>query len=504
MAGVPKDWVAALVDIDDAKLVTVELDPDTTSRAVLLTIATAVRTERPRWFAQGEDVVFIPADADPRPMSAAALPGVLSDYVDVVKPARKGPGVHTLLPRDWATAWLSSRSVRATLPGLVSFTRSPVYAKGWRWIGRPGYDERSGIYYRGEPCQPCEGTARLDQALSRVQWKDPVVDRANFVGALLTALTMPMWGDGHPMVGFNGNKPGVGKSTLATILTMVAEGGRSRTLSYTRDEDEFEKRIGSALDRGDRVVVIDNAKQREGSKGPGGVDSPCLERLITDARLSVRRLGGNTFIERPQNDVIFALTMNVSMLSKDLQRRTLPVNLYLDGEPHEVDWLIDGRSIEDYLDEHRMGIVSELAGMVARWVEAGRPMGRAQHSTSLTWAATMDGILTLAGMPGFLSNFADSSHAFDSDYSVMLELANEFPGLNPGLRPSEWLAHPTARRLLAGVVEGKGPRAASTAVGGLLKRFCGAKFDLEEQVVTLTREEHRGRVRYRFERVEDG
>lgn len=503
MAGVPAEWEAELVDIDDQPLGTVRLDPDATARSVLLTIARAVKTAKPRWFAQGEDVVFIPADADPRPMSSSALPGVLSDYVDVVKPGRrKGSEVRCLLPRDWATAWLSSRSVRATLPGLVSFTRSPVFGPGWRWIGRPGYDAQSGIYYRGVPCSPARGTRRLDKALSRVQWKDPVVDRANFVGALLTALTMPMWGDGHPMVGFNGNKPGVGKSTLATILTMVAEGGRSRTLSYTRDEDEFEKRIGSALDRGDRVVVIDNAKRREGSKGPGGVDSPCLERLITDARLSVRRLGGNSFIERPQNDVIFALTMNVSMLSKDLQRRCLPVNLYLDGEPRGVDWLIDGRSIEEYLDEHRMGIVAELAGMVQRWVDAGRPPGKAQHSTSLSWAAAMDGILTLAGMPGFLSNFADSSHAFDKDYAVMLELANEYPALKPGKRPSEWLTERTARRLLTDMLEGKGPRAQTTAVGALFKRFVGAKFELEEETVELLREEKRGRVRYRFARVE--
>lgn len=504
MSGVPTDWAAELVDIDDRRLVEVALDPGTSARSILLTIARAVKTDRPRWFAQGEDVVFIPSDADPRPMSATALPGVLSDYVDVLKPARKGPPVRTLLPRDWATAWLASRSVRATLPGLVSFTRSPVFARGWRWIGRPGYDEQSGIYYRGQPCRPAEGTARLDRALSRVQWKDPVVDRANFVGALLTALTMPLWGDGHPMVGFNGNKPGVGKSTLATILTMVAEGGRSRTLSYTRDEDEFEKRIGSALDRGDRVVVIDNAKRREGSRGPGGVDSPCLERLITDARLSVRRLGGNTFIERPQNDVIFALTMNVSMLSKDLQRRCLPVNLYLDGEPHEVDWLIDGRSIEDYLDEHRMGIVAELAGMVRRWVDAGCPMGQAQHSTSLSWAATMDGILTLAGMPGFLSNFADSSYASDADYSTMMELAAAFPALTQDWSAKEWLGNDRARSLMSDRLEGLKPRAATMAVAALLKRFVGARFEVDDHTLVLVSRQYRRQWYYRFERVSDG
>ena len=52
-----------------------------------------------------------------------------------------------------------------------------------------------------------------------------------------------------------------------------------------------------------------------------------LERCITDTRLNFRRLGSNTAITRPQNDLLFCLTMNLTQLGPDLRRRALPLNL---------------------------------------------------------------------------------------------------------------------------------------------------------------------------------
>ena len=118
----------------------------------------------------------------------------------------------------------------------------------------------------------------------------------------------------------------LGKSTLARVLGVVAEGVEPTTVSFSANEEEFEKQLATRVEAGDRVVVVDNAKTTR------PIQSPVLERCITDTRLNFRRLGGNTAISRPTNDVLFVVTMNLTQMGADLRRRALPLNLELDGD----------------------------------------------------------------------------------------------------------------------------------------------------------------------------
>src|SRR5262249_44329896 len=149
---------------------------------------------------------------------------------------------------------------------------------------------------------------------------------------------------------------------------------------------------------GDRVIVIDNAKHGGRKKE---VASQVLERSITDSTLNFRHLGSNTSISRG-NDVIFCLTMNCTRLGADLRRRNIPINLEASGDLRSRKFSIP--NLEHFVQEHRYAIIAELAGMVTRWVAAGRPMPEspACHSTSQEWAATIDAILRANGHEGFL------------------------------------------------------------------------------------------------------
>ena len=421
-------------------------------------------------FAQGEGMAFVKPGNGPVHVDERNLPGLLSSLVEIRVLQANDDGNRLmrfdLVPHNLARAMVHSPTVRDRLPVLVRYTRSPVFDEDWRFIATPGFDERSGVWFDGEPIQSGQGTVTLDRLLADFAWKEEV-DRVNFIGALLTAVTMPHWGHGHPFLAINGNKPGVGKSTLARVLGVVAEGQPPSTVSWTKDDGEFEKQLATRVELGDRVIVVDNAKTTR------SLSSAVLERCITDTRISFRRLGSNTAITRSENDLLFVLTMNLTALGADLRRRALPVNLQVDGDVRRQDYALDDVVAE--VVRHRAALVGELAGMVVRWDEAGRPLGSANHSTSRRWAATIDGILRVSGLEGFLTNFARSEHAFDPRFEMVAEIARQFVG-EPAVTAATWadrLEPWLGDRFVGSGGVRKSDRARATIVGRLFTEYLG-------------------------------
>jgi hypothetical protein len=325
---------------------------------------------------------------------------------------------------------VQSPRIVSQFPALTHFTRSPQFDTSWRLIATPGYDATTGIYYAGPAIECARGTVLLDRVLSEFCWKSPV-DRVNFIGMLITGVTIMHWPGRHPLSMFMSNQPRLGKTLLARLLSLTLH-GTCHTVSYNPNDDEFEKQIGTRVDAGDRVIIIDNAKrQRRFSDDSTVVESAVLERCITDPVLNFRRLGSNTAgteIRRP-NDVLFCLTMNNPTLGLDLRQRSIPICLEFVG-----DVLTRVFSIPD-LDEFaladRCEILAEILGLVARWIIAGFPIPEqpARHSISQTWAATNDSILQFNGRTGFLqsANEADGdSQRIDFDYSVMEQVCDAF------------------------------------------------------------------------------
>lgn len=453
-----------------------------------------------RFFRQDEDLVFVHDGVGPRRVTERNVVGLVSalaelrlmqvvdDELRVVR--------YDVLPGDLARAFVHSPGVHEQLPELGLYTRSPLFDRAWRFVGEPGFQPDSGVYYDGPTVEPAEGTELLEQALSEFHFKEPA-DRVNFLAAALTALTMPHWGRGHPFVAINGNKPGVGKSTLARLLGVLAEGREPSSISWLPDDNEFEKQIATRVEAGDRVVVIDNAKTRK------PIESAVLERCITDTRLNFRRLGSNTAISRPQNDMLFCLTMNLTQMGADLRRRALPVNLELSDNTRDVAYAL--ADVVGWAIEHRLGLLAELAGMVQRWVAAGRPLPEdaARHSTSQAWAETMDGILRLSGFDGLLSNFEATEHAFDPRYQVMQEVAEAEHGRPPASASAwaKWLQPWLGDRFVDRNGRERSERARATIVGALFRDYLDARFEVDGRPWRLVREYPDGPTRspvYRF------
>ncbi len=441
-----------------------------------------------RFFRFEHGAVYVHKGRGPILLDEKNLPGILLAYLELAvlhetEEEQVFEG-YEALSLTLSRALVHNPRFRSKLPVLTAYVRSPVFDVRWNLVATFGWHEPSGIFYDGPEVRPRGGDAALRASIDGFAWKGEA-DRVNLVGALLTMLTIAHWTRGHPFLAINGNKPGVGKSTLARVLAALVEGHAPPTVSYVANDEEFEKQIATRVEAGDRVLIVDNAKATT------AISSPVLERCITDAKLSFRRLGSNTAISRPQNDVMFVLTMNMTQLGADLRRRALPLNLEVVGNVRHKAYNVDD-PVGDAL-EARVEVLGELAGMVRAWVDAGRPMPAdpARHSTSQKWAATIDAILRHAGMPGFLSNFEESEHAFDPDYAAVRDMAaaHHADGMHTA---GEW-----ADVLVCGALsdklrdrrgEPKPPRAQATIVGQLLGQYLDESFDTPAGAFVLRQE----------------
>jgi hypothetical protein len=378
------------------------------------------------------------------------------------------------LPHGLASAMVHSPRFRARLPRLTAYARSPVFDLEWNFVGTFGWHEASGIFYDGAEVRPRKGDQALRAALDGFAWKEEA-DRVNVIGALLTMLSIPQWTRGHPFLAINGNKSGVGKSTLAQVLAVIIEGRLPATVTYVPREEELEKRIATQVESGDRVVIIDNARTS------AAIASTVLERSVTDARPSFRRLGTNTTISRPVNDLLFVLTMNMTQLGADLRRRALPLNLEVAGNVRQRHYV----SVDPVGEAMaaRGAILGELAWMIRAWLRARSPMppDPPAHSTGQRWAATIDAILRHAGLEGFLSNFEASSHAYDADYEAVRDVAAAHHA-EPVRTASEWAALLVSGALSDRLRDPRGlpkpPRAQATIVGHLFSQYLDVVFDV--------------------------
>ncbi len=401
------------------------------------------------------------------------------------------------------------------LPAVTTYATHSVFDSGFRLRG-PGYHSDEQILVQGLAVEPAmaslptaprtaavtvgEAVDRLPPHLRRLlkdfDWAS-VVDLTNVLGTLLMGLLMNHFiEDGHPAVFIRGNQPGIGKSLLAKVIGMVFDGRRVAAIKKSGDE-EFDKLLCGMLRKRRRMVFLDNLRNK--------LDSERIEQIITSPTLMIRILGTNDFGEWP-NDVLFVLTSNNLVAGRDLVSRNVVIDLYTEGDPRKRQEERKASRPLRYASENRAAILGELAAMVLKWVDAGRPNGelttRFDHVMQV-----VGGILTANGFPGFASNAETAAVEMDEDLQRMLDLLEEVVdgGLGAdakveaggdaskaGCVASQWVA--AFERL--GLIDAKAaheatPRAKSVLVGKMFSRFIDTPFTVEtaarSAVVTMRR-----------------
>lgn len=319
------------------------------------------------------------------------------------------------------------------LPIVDVYATHSVFDDNFRLRG-PGYHADERILVQGLNLQPnvaalpvvaphaartvADAIDRLPTHLRRVlkdfDWAG-VVDLTNAVGSLLMGLLMNHFiEDGHPAVFIRGNQPSIGKSLLAKVIGMVFDGRRVPPIRKSGDE-EFDKLLCAMLKKRRRMVFLDNLRSK--------LDSERIEQVITSPKLMIRILGVNEFGEW-DNDVLFVLTSNNLVVGRDLVSRNLLIDLYTEGDPRKRQAERKASRPLKYAAEHRAEILGELAAMVLRWLDAGRPHGELNTRFERVMEV-VGGILNVNGFPGFAANAETAADEMDEDQQRMLELAEE-------------------------------------------------------------------------------
>jgi hypothetical protein len=331
------------------------------------------------------------------------------------------------------------------LPAIRGYAKHPVFDGDFRLLG-PGFHSDVGILVQGAPIHPdmsalpevpraprrltrevadalAQLPPRLRTLLRDFDWRGHV-DLVNALGATLMGFLMNHFVEGgHPMVVIRGNQPAIGKSLLAKVIATVFDAANVAAIKKASDE-EFDKLLCAMLKKRRRVVFLDNQR--------GHMDSERIEQLVTSPVIMLRLLGLNEFGEWP-NDVLFLTTSNDFLAGRDLVTRNLAIDLYTEGDPRVRQQERQRRKPLAYAKEHRQEILSELAAMVLRWLESGRPDGDLNTRFEEV-SRVVGGILDANGLPGFASNAEVAAAEMDQDYMRACDLAESLAaGQHPHL-----------------------------------------------------------------------
>jgi hypothetical protein len=138
---------------------------------------------------------------------------------------------------------------------------------------------------------------------------------------------------------------------------------------------------------------------------------------------------------------IWAATSNNASLTLELARRS--VRMRLDATT-ERPWQRTGFRHPDLMAwtlAHRPALVAAALTMGRAWIDAGRPSGPRMLGMFESWARVVGGILTVAGLEGFLSNLDDVYETADRDGAELRAFVAAW-----------WAVHGSERRAAADLV----------------------------------------------------
>jgi hypothetical protein len=261
-----------------------------------------------------------------------------------------------------------------------------------------GYDSRTQCYY-DIPALPkidtiAEAIANLDDVFVDFPLASPS-DRANLYALLLTFIMRERISSIVP--GFITIAPvqGSGKTLLNKAVLVLLLGENPIITSMPKNEEEFQKRIGSEILSGKPYIFIDNLKNK--------IDSESLAVAITSERIGFRILGSNN-MDSGENEFVFLFTANNPTIDKDLIRRFVPIKLDANRENPENINPAENRhpDILKYIKENRPRMLASLLYLASQeaWGEYKGPfMGSFER-----WSMCIGEVLLTAGVPGFLGN----------------------------------------------------------------------------------------------------
>lgn len=341
--------------------------------------------------------------------------------------------VRTSLSPAQAKIILASDAIRFSVPEIkeIAELRFPLSFKQpdntYRFAPAPiGYDPTTKIYsidflpidwspHMAWPLQKCL------KAISFVFGDFPLdggkipLQHSRSFAAIVTAMlgqflrhSIPLF----PMVAINANQPGTGKSFCAQTILAPFYGLISAN-NYLEDDNEMRKYLNSAIMEGQSVFFLDDIATLAGR---------VLPRYVTMRKIRDRVLGKNTTFEK-ENRTQFFVTGNQLKTSTDIERRVLPIDLFIaEDAPSHTATLSNLKEEHFSLPEWRKDMLRALWGLVLNWVKLGCPRKAKPMSSFKTYTDICSNIVIAAGLADPLSPRQVNLDTGDTMKAALIEL----------------------------------------------------------------------------------
>jgi hypothetical protein len=282
------------------------------------------------------------------------------------------------------------------VPVLQAVHAAPILTPTGR-IVESGYDPETKVLVAAPLSLPARGTTQADAAAAverlanltkQFLWQDEKTDFGGWLAFLLTVACRHALGDkGMPIFAVLANKEGSGKTRLVDLVQTIVTGRSIAIQPWNAKEEENRKLISSHVKRGTNLLAFDNATNR--------INSPALAGVLTSRTLMDRILGASE-IMCARIDMTVAFTGNGLTFSKELEDRTVRINL----ESHVADprsgRKFDIEDIMAYVGAHRAEYLADALCIVRAYLLAGCPGEPLQVGSFEHWAKVIRGAIVWA------------------------------------------------------------------------------------------------------------
>lgn len=381
----------------------------------------AIFRNTPYVFCRGEHLVYL-ADRDPgievEQMGEAAVVGLLARVADWHRVTDKG-SVDALPLKEAARDMIAYLDPR--LPQLDAVIRTPVFGCDGSLIATPGYHKKDRVW------MDADSTLRLDQLSSTPTPEEirhardllcdemlvdfpftDVSDRAHAVAAFLLPFTRRMIGGPTPLHLIEAPSVGSGKGLLANVVAIVTTGASCESRTLPENEGEIRKMITAELLKARPIVLLDNADDWK------KLHSPSLASVLTAVRWTDRLLGESKMASLP-NHGLWMMTANNPHLDLELTRRCIRVRIdpRLDRPWKRTEFRHP--DLVRWVTANRGALVHAILTLILGWLATDRLTVQKRLGSFEGWSEIVAGILSVAGIEGFLANLDQLYDQADQD-----------------------------------------------------------------------------------------
>lgn len=247
------------------------------------------------------------------------------------------------------------------------------------------------------------------------------------MGAIVTALLGQFLRhniDRFPVILLNANQEGTGKTFLARALLAPFYGAPSPT-NYKADDNEMSKTLNAAALAGDTYCFLDDVPS---------LVSNAVNRFVTTDKIRDRLLGGNDMF-KAEHRMQFYVTGNNLKTSKDVERRSLPIDMFCGesaGERVLKHHITESRIL---LGTWRADILQALWSLTAGWVKAGCPRAARERVSSFDAYQIAAHIAVWAG---FMDPFGPRQVELDTGDAMQRALIEVITAIADSIQPPDY------------------------------------------------------------------